>query len=418
MQITELPGAEQVELQLAGRIDATWAEHLSATIEKSVRAGAHRVVLNFAAVDYISSLGIRVLLVQYKLLKSVKGSLVITHATDFCRNVLITVGLNEILSDDDPAAAPEPVATPKQRRGGADYEVYPQAVTKPLTCALIGDPARLTSTGFTAADCRNLTFATGSFGLGLGAFGQGYDDCANRFGEFLAAGGCAVALPTSDPQSLPDYVVEEGTLVPQVETLYALSGAGDFSTMIRFDSASDGPGKIGLSELIDSLIDISSSQTIAFVVLAEAAGIVGATLRKSPAGQPLVPRTPRGPRLALVHHRTQQRKESRAARRRRRPLHLPDHARAKFLRPMKTDSAISAHIHAAVFPYRPVQRGELPFGSTVADLLNASSPSAVLHLMADTRPFEGVGETDLARGACWLGPVSLNFHHRTRMIPS
>ena len=26
--------------------------------------------------------------------------------------------------------------------------------------------------------------------------------------------------------------------------------------------------------------------------------------------------------------------------------------------------------------------------------------------MADTRPFEGVGETDLARGACWMGPIN------------
>jgi anti-anti-sigma factor len=405
MQITEHPGAELVELRLTGRIDATWAEHLSSTIEKAVRAGAHRVVLNFAGVEYISSLGIRVLLVQYKLLKSVKGSLVITHATDFCRNVLITVGLTEILSDVDPTAAPEPVATPKQRCGGADYEVYPQSVTKPLTCILIGDPARLTSAGFTADDCRNLTFATGSFGLGLGAFGQGYDDCANRFGEFLAAGGCAVALPTSDPHALPDYVVEEGTLVPQVETLYALSGAGDFSTMVRFDSASDGPGKIGLSELIDSLIDISGSQTIAFVVLAEAAGIVGATLRKSPAGQPLVQQLPAVREwLSFTTERSSEKilcllvgVASRTT----------DENTSKFLRPMKTDSAISAHIHAVVFPYRPVQRGELPFGRTVADLLNASSPNAVLHLMADTRPFEGVGETDLARGACWIGPVSL-----------
>src|SRR5215469_8740187 len=68
MQITEHPGAEQVEFQLVGRIDATWAEHLSATIEKAVRAGAHRVVLNFAGVEYIGSLGIRVLVMQYKLL--------------------------------------------------------------------------------------------------------------------------------------------------------------------------------------------------------------------------------------------------------------------------------------------------------------------------------------------------------------
>ncbi|UWZ83424.1 STAS domain-containing protein [Occallatibacter riparius] len=404
MQITEHPGAELVELRLTGRIDATWAEHLSSTIENAVRGGAHRVVLNFAGVEYISSLGIRVLLVQYKLLKSVKGSLIITHASDFCRNVFTTVGLGELLSKDDPAAAPAPLVAPKQRRSGADYEIYPQQVVKRLTCAMIGDPSRLTTAGFTSNDCRPLTFATGSFGIGLGAFGQGYDDCANRFGEFLAAGGCAIALPTSDRHALPDYVVEEGTLVPQVETLYALSGAGDFSTMIRFDSTSDGPGKIGLTELVDNLVDISTAETIAFVVLAEAAGLVGATLRKSPAGQPLVQTLP-GVRdwLSFTTERSSEKTlcllVGVAAR-------STGHTTAKFLRPLKTDSAISAHIHAAVFPYRPVQRGELPFGKTVADLLNASSPNAVLHLMADTRPFEGVGETDLARGACWIGPIS------------
>ena len=66
---------------------------------------------------------------------------------------------------------------------------------------------------------------------------------------------------------------------------------------------------------------------------------------------------------------------------------------------------MQVHVHAAVFPYRPVQRGELPFGKTVADVFSASAPSAVMHLMSDTRPFEGVGETDLVRGACWMGPL-------------
>jgi hypothetical protein len=29
----------------------------------------------------------------------------------------------------------------------------------------------------------------------------------------------------------------------------------------------------------------------------------------------------------------------------------------------------------------------------------------VMHLLADEREFEGVGQTDLMRGACWLGPL-------------
>src|SRR4051794_35624647 len=123
MQITEHPRGAQAELRLTGRIDATWAEHLSASIEEIVRYGAHRVVLNFAGVEYISSLGIRCLILQYKLLKSVKGSLEITNPSKFCRNILTTVGLSEILAGEDTKpASPAPPIVDKRTIGGGSYE--------------------------------------------------------------------------------------------------------------------------------------------------------------------------------------------------------------------------------------------------------------------------------------------------------
>lgn len=405
MQITQHPEAELLELRVSGRIDATWAEHLSTTIENAVRAGSHRVVLNFAGVEYISSLGIRVLLVQYKLLNSVKGSLGISHPNEFCRNILTTVGLSAILvRDGEEKAGAATAPAPRLKRGGATYEVYPQPVSQALSCMLIGQPERLGSTGFSDADCRSMTFASGSFGLGLGAFGEGYADCQGRFGEFLAAGGCAITLPTNEPHALPDYVVEEGALVPRVETLYALAGTGDFSTMVRFDALAEGPGKIGLSELVENLVELSAAEAIAFVVLAEAAGLVGAALRKSPAGMPLSCDLPAVREwLSFTTERATEKclclLVGVAGR------NVEGEA-AAFLRPIKAASPIGSHIHAAAFPYRPVQRGELPFGKAVGDVLAASSPSTVLHLMADTRPFEGVGETDLARGACWMGSLN------------
>ena len=170
--------------------------------------------------------------------------------------------------------------------------MYSQKVSQPLSCTLIGQPERLGSTGYSNADCRSLNFPSGTFGLGLGAFGEGFADCESRFGEFLAAGGCAIALPTSDADAMPDFIVEQGGLVPRVETLYALAGKGDFSAMVRFDALAENHGKIKLSELVGTLIDLSAAEAIAFVVVAEAAGLVGATLRKSPAGAPLAHELP------------------------------------------------------------------------------------------------------------------------------
>ena len=404
MQITQHKNDEVLELRLAGRIDATWGEHLSTTIEEAVRAGSHRVALNCSGVDYISSLGIGVIVTQYKLLESVNGSLLVTNPSKFVRDILNTVGLAGILLEGSKNGAPAgPAPTLREVRGGAIYEVFPQPAAQPISCSLIGEPGRLVSTGFSEADCRTVAFPSGSFGLGLGAFGTGFHDCEGRFGEFLAAGGCALALPTSGPDAVPDYVIQTGNLIPRVETLYAITGAGDLSTMVRFDSLADGLGKIGVSELVTSLLDLSSAPAIAFVALVETTCVVGTSLLRSPALGPVPQQIPAIREwLSFTTERSSKRNLALmvgvAGR------DLPVEAQ-RFLRPLRADSPVRSHIHAAVFDYQPVQRGELPFSGTVSKLISSSNPTALLHLMADARPYEGVGETELARGACWMGSI-------------
>jgi hypothetical protein len=258
------------------------------------------------------------------------------------------------------------------------------------------------SGGFAEGDARLLTFGTGTFGLGIGAFGEGFNDCRDRFGEFLAAGGCAITLPTNDLHALPDYVVEEGVLVPRVEVLYGLVATGDFPWMVRFDSSPGGRGTVALSELIEAALELAGGETAAFVSLSEAEGLVGATLRHSPTAAPVSLEFPAvRDFVSFTTERTAERSLTLLvgiAARHRSPEAAP------FLRPIG-NGTICAHVHAAVFPYRPVQRGEMPFGKTIAQLLATAAPSAVMHLMTDTRPYDGVGETDLVRGACWLGAL-------------
>lgn len=405
MEITHHPGGELLELRLSGRIDATWCEHLSATIEKAVREGSHHIALNCSGVNYISSMGIGAIVTQYNMLKSVNGTLVITEPSKFLRQILTTVHLANILIKDSGAqiatGAPSPVH--REVHGSAVYEIYAQSGVQPLSCTLIGEPAKLSTTGFSAADCRSITFPSGTFGLGIGAFGSDFADCESRFGEFLAVGGCAVALPTSDADAVPDYLLQEGNLIPRVETLYALSGAGEFSTMLRFDVLPDVTDKIGFSELVTTLLSLSSASAIAFVVLAESACIVGTSLLKSPALGPVDHDLP-GVRDWLSFTTERVREKSLALVVGVAGRNVPDEA-AGFLRPLWPDSTVCAHAHAAVFNYRPVQRGELPFAGTLSKVIAVSKPRTLLHLMADSRPYDGVGETDLVRGACWMGPL-------------
>ena len=403
MEITQHPRGELLELRLNGRIDGTWGDHLSSTIEKAVSAGSHRLELNCSGVNYISSLGIGVIVRHYNVLKSVNGSLVVTYPSKFVRQILDTVGLTSILIDGADAPTAASASIRREVRGDTVYEIHPQVAPEPLSCILIGDPAKLMTTGFGPADCRSLMFPRGTFGLGLGAFGPGFADCKNRFGEFLAAGGCAVALPTGEPDAAPDYLIQEGSLIPRVETLYALSGTGDFSTMVRFDARSEGSERVGMSDLVTTLLDISSASAIAFVILAETVCIVGSSLLKSPALGPLDHTVP-GVRdwLSFTTERVSEKSLALLV-----GVAVRDafNGTAEFLRPFRPDSTIRAHVHAAVFNYRPVQRGELPFAGTISNVIAASNPKALLHLIADWRAYDGIGETDLARGACWMGPL-------------
>jgi anti-anti-sigma factor len=404
MQITQHRSDELLELRLAGRIDATWGAHLSSTIEEAVRSGSHRVALDCSGVDYISSLGIGVIVTQYKLLQSVNGTLFVTKPSKFVREILTTVGLAGILMEGVKAGVPSrPAPARKETRNGANYEIFPQPTSQPISCTLIGDPGKLASSGFGEADCATVAFPSGSFGLGLGAFGNGFNDCQNRFGEFMAAGGCALALPTSGADAVPDYVLQAGELVPRVETLYAITGTGDFSTMVRFDSITNGLGKIGVSELVASLLDVSSATSIAFIALVETTCIIGGSLLKSPALGP-VPQTVPALRDWISFTTERVSKRNLALLVGVAGTDVPEVA-DRFLRPLCTESPIRAHVHAAVFNYQPVQRGELPLLGIVSKVVTSSNPNALLHLMADARPYEGVGETEMSRGACWLGSI-------------
>jgi len=239
--------------------------------------------------------------------------------------------------------------------------------------------------------------------LGVGAFGTGFSDCESRFGEFLAAGGCAVTLPAGEPDAIPDYLMQEGNLIPRVETLYSITGTGDFNTMLRFDAREEGGGKIAVSELITSLLELSSAPAIGFVLVAECGCLVGTNLLKSPALGPVDHTLPAvRDWLSFTTERVSERSLGVLVGIAGREV---TEETAAFVRPVRSDSDVRAHVHAAVFNYHPVQRGELPFGGAVSKIIGASSPRGLLHLMADSRPYDGVGETDLIRGACWMAPI-------------
>src|SRR3989442_15681254 len=86
------------ELQLKGRLDANWADHVGNAIESAIRAGQHHIDLDLAQVDYLSSAGIRVLVKYYKQLTTAHGTLRVVRPTEAVLSVLQLSGIAGLLA--------------------------------------------------------------------------------------------------------------------------------------------------------------------------------------------------------------------------------------------------------------------------------------------------------------------------------
>lgn len=97
MQIT----TEKVDTTLvvipAGRLDSNNATGFEKTVTDYVRNGERRVVIDLSQIDYISSAGLRVVLMLVKQLKSGSGSLVLCGMKPSIREVFDISGFSKIL---------------------------------------------------------------------------------------------------------------------------------------------------------------------------------------------------------------------------------------------------------------------------------------------------------------------------------
>src|ERR1700732_1511542 len=269
MEIVTQQLGDALEVKVRGRLDNYWTEHLRTNLEEFIRGGAHVIRLNLSEVSFLSSAGVGLLVQIYRQLKEIGGTLIIASPSDRVKQVLDLCKLSPILLTNQATATPV-VHKPELRRFtpvSAAFEVSECSSQQPLTIELIGDPGLLKSCSFGPQNCQTLKFPPTTFGLGLGAFGHGFEDVQSRFGEFLAVGGSAAYLPT-DGTNVPDFMVSSGDLVPEMNVLYGVRCEGAFTHLMRFET-SGAEGPISLAELVRTALEISDTPAIGLVMVVE-----------------------------------------------------------------------------------------------------------------------------------------------------
>ncbi len=406
MEITREKSGDRLVLWLKGRLDANWSNHVANALASAVRDGEHRVHLEMSAVGYVSSAGLRVLLSSFKQLKSINGFLGVSRPSPEVRSVLELAGLEMLIAPDVATAAPRASVGRAHASAGATWEIFNDAATdasasEGFRLSVCGDPAAIRS-GATGSEAPHQVFGPGRLAIGIGALGVTAADCGPRYGEFLAVAGIAAFQPC-DGSSRPDFVVSHGALRPEGHLLLGLTGEGNFPTLARFEAKRE-RRTIPLAELAATALELSGAPVAVFAALTETAGLVGASLRQSPA-----PAASAGARFEYPQIRDWLSFTPERAFRDSTSLLVgvvarPGSAFEPLLRPLGS-AALRAHVHAVAFPYRPLRKGAIDLVTSTQELFESQSLQAVLHLLADPREFSGAGDSEFFRGAVWIAPV-------------
>lgn len=418
MEITKDTSGDLLEMRLTGALDNASSLHFREAIDEVTRDGWHRILVDLTNLSYISSAGINALLSASKRIKTLKGQFGAHSPPAAVAKVLRLTKLYDVLifdpadfrTDDVSASLVINVDAKRFSQNRAiDLELYSLPDSEPMTCSVFGRPEILHQPQPGNGKLHTVSFGSRSFGLGVGALSADVESGENGLGEIMAMAG-AIAQSASETGLLPDYSVARGEFVPSADLLYGVKLEGDYSSLVRFQSA-DPDATVKLSNLLHACLEEMSYETAAVAILADCSGLLGAQMRRwdrspsndDPFSVPSIrdwisycPEHSHEHKLALVVGIFTRQYDA-----------LPENLKA-FLRPLDDDQS-AGHFHAAVFPYQPLKKRTIDLHEFIGGLFDTSEIQEVLHLLQDSRPTRGEAESEFKSGACWLEPLDFSL---------
>lgn len=363
MKVTEQKREKWLTIRPEGRFDAEGAGVVSQAVETAVGRGWRFIELDMGGVDYLSSAGIRVLLLQRQKIGRLKGVFFLTSVQERVEKILEMVGLYELL------LPPEELMTPNGQKPVAAMDFANWTLHKfvlddsgVLTSRLTGEPCAGDVQDAGIGRCEVLPFPASTVSIGIGALGYDAGECRDRRGAFIAAGGIAAYKPAAAGLAA-DYVAYAEEYIPHLHALRGLSLRGSFSHLISFECKQG--SSITFSDLACAIFGILDKPVAGLVLTAETEKhvILAGGVIKTP-GE------------STMHG---------------------------WLTPWNGGDAFSFHIHAAFFPYHPIRLGFVKLKETVAGLFE-NELLDVIHV----KPSDKMSSHEniiMHRGVAWFSEV-------------
>lgn len=101
MKIVQLEKEGVICLKIDGRLDAESAPEAETTVKGILKEGTQRLLFDLSRMDYISSAGLRVILMAVKELRNKKGKVVLCGLTPYVKEIFDVSNFSSIIPITD-----------------------------------------------------------------------------------------------------------------------------------------------------------------------------------------------------------------------------------------------------------------------------------------------------------------------------
>ncbi|MDD3049938.1 MAG: STAS domain-containing protein [Candidatus Cloacimonetes bacterium] len=269
-----------VTLILKGRIDGLTAPKLELLLNTCIMQGDRQLIVDMKEINYVSSLGLRVLLKIQKVLKKVDGELIIKEPSEIVLSVLQLSAFDKIFTiygTVNPTT--ETITTEKEieYRKNVRIETLTRSKEKGVLIS-IGNMKKMKEEGYTETDVVEMEAEKTRFGLAIAALGNNYKEFNHLFGEALIVEHSALVYPAVEKSAVDIILAQDDNQKSVYNFFSGLCFNGEFSHIFKLESE----GNIPLTDLIQFIREKSPSEYTGIVMLAESKGFWGINLKKVP----------------------------------------------------------------------------------------------------------------------------------------
>jgi len=273
-------------LLLKGRIDALSSPDIEREFNVLILAGDRIIVADLAEVNYISSAGLRVFLGIQKQLNKVGGQIILFRPIKSVLEVFSISGLTNMFRivssiEQIGESIRSDVVTSEiiSREFEGIVVEYIKFAADKGSVSVVGSQDNLARAAYTEKDVVTLKPSDMQFGTGLATFGEKYDDYKDLFGESMMINGNFFFYPAVK-RPVVDFMIDSH--VDRNFTykfLHGFSFNGPYKYILSFKCRG---GFVEIDTLIKTIFEITDSNVLGIVLLAESKGLLGMHLKKTP----------------------------------------------------------------------------------------------------------------------------------------